>query len=398
MKGCSASQEQFIDLCQLLGEPTPAEADQRWYRGRCPTPAREIRADQTAKARSEVLGMKPPAVALLVLTAACGSDSPRTPVAPTDPTPSTPAFTLSGTVRNSRENGPALADAAVRLDDGQSTSAGIDGSYRFDDVSGAVTVTASNPHHVAASATVMMDRDRTVDFALEHTGEPPYEGTAFIIPNLIEPGDPSSLRSVVYAGRGMREVFDRRVDRWVTVDAYLFDAQYSGLTLEFQVNPEFGSVEAARREVDTYAAAIGRLPPFMLTGAREVEINDGVELFGGNQHNGSFLIHSGQGRIYIDDGFLEEVLFHEAAHVSLDSVHAAAAGWTAAQTADGGVFVSTYGRDNPHREDIAESILPHFAVRRRPERLSSADRVAILAAIPSRLEYFDRQRFDSAGF
>ena len=118
--------------------------------------------------------------------------------------------------------------------------------------------------------------------------------------------------------------------------------------------------------LDTYAPVLGRLPAFLMTNAREGEINAGVELFGGNA-NGSFLIHTGQGRIYLDDGFLEEILFHEAAHVSLDATHASAPGWRSAQAADGG-FVSTYARDNPDREDVAESILPHFAVRRRSVR------------------------------
>ena len=29
LKDCSTSQEQFIDLCRLPGEPTPSEADPR---------------------------------------------------------------------------------------------------------------------------------------------------------------------------------------------------------------------------------------------------------------------------------------------------------------------------------------------------------------------------------
>ncbi len=336
--------------------------------------------------------MRTATVCLVVFAAACSDDSASSPVAPTNPmAPTTSGFTLSGTVRDSRPNGPALAGATIRLDTGQSTAAGSDGRYRFQHVSGAVTVTASGPHHAAASETATMDQDRTVDFALAHTGIPPFEGTVFISPRLIDSSDSTSLMNVTYAGQGMREVFDRRVDRWIKVDAYLFDVRYGWGAVEFQVNPEFGSVDAARAEVDTYAPALGRLPAFLMTNAREVEINDGVELFGGNP-NGSFLIHTGQGQRYIDDGFLEEILFHEAAHVSLDARHANAPGWTTAQTADG-VFVSTYARDNPGREDVAESILPYFAVRRRSARLGDADRTAILAAIPNRLEYFDRQGF-----
>ena len=57
---------------------------------------------------------------------------------------------------------------------------------------------------------------------------------------------------------------------------------------------------------------------------------------------------------------------------------------------DGG-FISTYARDNPTQEDIAESILPWLAVRYRSDRISGADEQKILSAIPNRLAYFDRE-------
>ena len=86
-------------------------------------------------------------------------------------------------------------------------------------------------------------------------------------------------------------------------------------------------------------------------------------------------------------------MFHEAAHTSLDVAHANTPEWREAQRADGG-FISDYARDNPDREDIAESILPYFAVRFKPGRLSPGDRAKIEEAIPNRLGYFDAQRFD----
>ena len=311
-----------------------------------------------------------------------------------------PGFTLSGTVRDGRRNGPLLAGAVVRLENGhrESTTTDPDGRYRFPNVSGTVTVTAAaEPSYAGATVEVTMAADRTVDFTLEHTGIPPYAGTVFITPDVLGPSDPTSLRGVTYAGRGQREIYDRRPDRRITVNAYLFTARYAGQELEFQVNPEFGSREAARAEVDTYAPALGRLPAVLLSGAREVEINAGKELFGGNGFSGSFLIHTDQGREYIRNGFLEEVFLHESGHVSLDLAHANSVGWRAAQEADG-VFISDYARDFPDREDIAESILPYFAVRYWPERLSEADRAAILAAIPNRLAYFDEQGFDMSPY
>ncbi len=242
-----------------------------------------------------------------------------------------------------------------------------------------------------------MSTDRTIDFSLKHTGIPPYQGTVFITPNLLGPTDPTSLQSVTYIGRGERRVFDRRPDKWITIDAYLFDVRYEDAELEFQVNPEFGSREAARTEVDTYAAALGRLPAVFLSRVQKVQINAGYKLFGGNWGDRSFLIHTDQGKEYIRNGYLEEVLIHEGAHVSLDGAHASSAGWRAAQTKDG-VFISAYARDYPDREDIAESILPYFALRYQSERLTAAERAVILRTIPNRLAYFDEQGFDMSPY
>ena len=310
-----------------------------------------------------------------------------------------PAFTLSGTVGDRRRNGPALAGAVVRLDNGrqESTRTDRDGRYRFAKVSGKVTVTASaEPSYVTETVEVTVDGDRSVDFALRHIGRPPFEGTVWITPDLLGPSDPTSFRSATYGGRGMREFWDRRAERWVTIDVYLFNVRYAGRQLEFQVNPEFGSPEAAGSEVDTYAPALGRLPTALLSGAREVEISAVDAIFQGNE-SGILHIYTGEGERLIRNGFLEEAFFHEGGHASLDRVHKNSAGWRTAQEEDG-VFISTYARDNPRGEDVAESILPYFAVRYRSERLTDADRSAILAAIPNRLVYFDEQGLDMAPY
>ena len=159
------------------------------------------------------------------------------------------------------------------------------------------------------------------------------------------------------------------------------------------MNLEFGSPEAARVEVDAYAPALGQLRAVVLEHVADVEIHGGDELAGGNGYTGTIHIHTEKGEEYIRDGFLEEVLFHEGAHVSLDLAHSQTPGWRAAQEADVG-FISEYARDNPDREDMAESVRPYFAVRYRSERLTARDRVVIERTIPNRLEYFDSQALD----
>ena len=306
----------------------------------------------------------------------------------------TPTFILSGTVSDSRRNGPVLAGAVVRLDNGRQEATGPDGRYRFLNVRGTVTVTVTaEPSYVTETVEITVDEDRTLDFDLKHTGTPPYGGTVSISPRVIEPSDPTTLGSITYAGRGPRYVYDRRPDMWITIDAYLFDVRYGGHEVEFRVNPEFGSKEAAQAEVETYAPAQGRLPAVLLSAMphRGITINAGYESWGGG------LIHTDKGKDYIRRGLVEEVFVHEAAHVALDPEHRDSSGWRAAQRADG-VFISDYARDHPDREDIAESFLTYLAVRYRPERLTDAERAAILTAIPNRLIYFDEQGFDMSPY
>ena len=84
---------------------------------------------------------------------------------------------------------------------------------------------------------------------------------------------------------------------------------------------------------------------------------------------------------------------HEAAHTSLDPVHAAADAWLAAQAADDS-FISNYARDHPRREDVAESFGPFFAVRHRSERISRDMAETIERTMPSRIEFFDGLELD----
>ena len=225
---------------------------------------------------------------------------------------------------------------------------------------------------------------------------PPFGGTVFITSTLITPADPSAFSGATPAGRGSRRMFDRRVDGWITVEAYLVRAAFrDGPDVEIQVNPEVGSADAALAEARRFGPAIGQLPRALRAGVQTVWIHRGTQPFGGGNQN--LLIHTGQADLYDADGVLEEALVHEAAHTSLDAAHAGSAYWTAAQQADQ-CFVSTYARDNPTREDVAESVLPYLALRYRPGSLSAEDRAAVAASMPNRVAFFDWLALDLAPF
>lgn len=220
----------------------------------------------------------------------------------------------------------------------------------------------------------------------------PYNGTIFFDPDIITSEDPSAILSTTYIGQDVVVMFDRRVNDWVTVNAFLFDVVWDdGLTSVAQVNSEFGSVVNATIEAEKYAFLIGQLPTALRVDVDEIWIHQGTELFGGG--NNSILIHTGQTVLYENDGILEETLIHEASHTSLDATHAASNGWISAQNLDD-EFISTYAEANPTTEDIAESFLTWLAVRYRADVISSQDYNTITQTIPNRLSYFDTIGFD----
>ena len=310
-----------------------------------------------------------------------------------------PSFTLSGTVTDSRRPSLVLPGLHVRLEGWKraSTTTDSQGRYSFAGVGGTLQVTAhAEFSYVSQTVDVHVDGNLTRDFAMEHDGVAPFGGTSWVTPVILGP-DSTVLETLTYAGRGMREVYDRRLGEWVRVNAFLFDANIGEWMLEFRANPEFGNVDTAKWHVDRFAPSLGRLPEVFLADLNSVTINGGDGRFGGS--SGSILIHANDPETWRTArwGFLEEVFLHEAAHAVLDEAHARADAWRAAQAADR-VFISEYARNHPVREDIAETAVMYFAVRYRPESLTPGDRWRVLTSIPNRLAYFEEQGFDMSPY
>jgi hypothetical protein len=83
---------------------------------------------------------------------------------------------------------------------------------------------------------------------------------------------------------------------------------------------------------------------------------------------------------------LEESLFHEAVHASLDAAHRLSDGWRRAQASDG-QFLTSYAARRPEREDLAETALFAFAILHHPDRFPTADTETTMRAVPHRIEY-----------
>jgi hypothetical protein len=239
---------------------------------------------------------------------------------------------------------------------------------------------------------VCSDGNSVQDGNIPEVIEPPFSGTAFIATDIITSSDTTTFQSVTYVGQDTRTMYDRRVNNWVDVEAYLFNAEFfDAFTAEIQVNPEFGDSSSAMDIAKRYGTEIGKLPIVLRKDVETVSIHKGDEPFGGGNEN--VLIHTDRAKSYDEGGFLEEILIHEASHTSLDQDHASSSGWLAAQEADGN-FISTYARDNPEREDIAESFLVYLTIRYRADRIPESLVNTIKQTIPNRIDYFDNQSFE----
>lgn len=221
------------------------------------------------------------------------------------------------------------------------------------------------------------------------SAKPPFDGTIFLDPDIITADDPTTYLRVTHKGRAVRNMFDRRTGVFADLKPHIFIARYrDSRDIEVQVNPEFGGRTKAMKLAEKYAKEIGRLPVCLRADVDTVWIHDGVQPFGGGNRN--LLIHVGQSKIYEQDGILEETLVHEASHTSLDEDHARAPGWIRAQGKDD-EFISTYARQFPKREDVAETFLLYLAIRYRRDRISDELATTILETIPARIRYFDRK-------
>jgi len=227
------------------------------------------------------------------------------------------------------------------------------------------------------------------------SASPPYFGTIFNFPNIITASDPTSYTGITYAGRGSRLMFDGRYGgRWITVNAYLFTATFSDHSnVEFRCNPEYGYSDAYNQAAK-YANALGRIPEIFRSRVDIFDLNRGTSAQGGRGGGGfdrrSMSLNTGYAAEKEAEGIIEELFIHEGAHASLDGYHANAREWICAEN-DDRKFISTYSRDNPAREDVAESVLPWLAVKFRSNRISQNDASKIRRTIPNRIAYFDKK-------
>jgi hypothetical protein len=201
--------------------------------------------------------------------------------------------------------------------------------------------------------------------------------------------DPAAAFCLRFDGLTSAEMPDKRNDILFADNVRTFTATYSdATTVGLWVHPDIASEEEATTLAAAVAGAIAKLPNDMRSLLNHVVIHAGDETAFSEDIGRFFVLYSDNIRSRLSTHDLQETVFHESVHATIDVPHADSDAWRAAQTADG-AFITTYAAENPDGEDMAESALFAWAMIKHPGRLPPETEAAVTALIPNRLAYFE---------
>jgi hypothetical protein len=213
---------------------------------------------------------------------------------------------------------------------------------------------------------------------------PPYQNS--VVSNdfaFITPDDPNAFVCVSQTGTGTREMPDKRSDHLFADSVRIFTAQFSdGVITEIWVHPDVNEPIGYAEKV---ARAMGHLPTMMRDPLSHVVLLDGNETASAEDLGRFFTVYSDNvdDRLRTDD--LEETIFHEAVHATLDIPLAGSKQWKDAQVADANA-ITRYAAENLSGEDLAETALFAYAHIVTPGRLPASVVQNIETRVPNRLE------------
>ena len=211
----------------------------------------------------------------------------------------------------------------------------------------------------------------------------PFGSTADTVFDIIREDDPSSFVCLDYAGREIRQMWDKRQDNEFDLNVFLFRAYFSeGPPVDIILNPEFQTENEARAEALKYTRGLGQLPLILRRGIGQFGIHKGNEGFHGGP--GKIFMYQDKADLRITQKHLEESIMHESVHASLDAEYSNARDWRNAQANDA-TFVTRYAAENPDGEDLAESVLFAYGLLYHPGRIPPVDSQVIAASIPARI-------------
>ena len=238
-------------------------------------------------------------------------------------------------------------------------------------------------------------------FSLSALAEPIFPNS--VVSNdldFITVSDPSAYVCLRFLDRIRAEMPDKRHDGLFVDHVYAFHAGYTdGTQVEVWVHPDVGTQTEAAELSGYVAEAVGKLPTFMREKLNHVGIHAGDETAFAESEGRFFMLYSENIAKRLQTHDLEETVFHESVHATIEHPHNNTDAWRNAQKADN-AYITEYAS---HRtEDMAESALFARTVLVYPGRLPQDIERKVRETIPNRLKFFaqffiDQPHFEKIG-
>ena len=231
--------------------------------------------------------------------------------------------------------------------------------------------------------------------------EPPFGGTMWDLPDLIKSSDYTIYSTSSYQGIETRLFYDKSIPDFINYPAHVYKVNFGdNLSIDFEIYTDF-TLEEAENIEQKYAPLIGQLGKDLRRNIKSFEFLKGEDVASAQRTDdlnyANITFHTDWLTNIVetrpDGDKTEELLIHESAHLSIDPYVYGQQGWTDAVNLDGN-YLSTYAKDNPNSEDVAETFQAYIAVKYYPDRISNSLRDTILSVCLNRFKYFDSLNLD----
>lgn len=205
--------------------------------------------------------------------------------------------------------------------------------------------------------------------------------------DFIQANDPSTAFELMALGRETKEMPDKRSDDLMQKGVFVFELKFADdVRVPIWASAAFGDASAASRYATHLGHAISKQPKALRSKLSHVILHQGDEVAFAEEGGHFFVVYSGNIDQRLATHDLEETVFHETIHATLEADHAKHPDWVAAQKKDPG-FITDYAAKLPAKEDLPESALFAYTLMHHPGRLPSDVESAIRRIMPHRLAY-----------
>ncbi|MEZ6092691.1 MAG: hypothetical protein R3C03_00420 [Pirellulaceae bacterium] len=206
--------------------------------------------------------------------------------------------------------------------------------------------------------------------------------------DFITADDPSTFSELKFKERALAEMPDKRESSAdLFQEAYSFETKFSDSTsVAIYIDASSIDQTGARDLALKFVHPLGKLPTALRRGVSRLCVHNGGRNTTAFSDVGLIVVYAENADVRIENHDLEETIFQESVHAAWDAVNPDSTRWKMAQANDKS-FATLYAKNNPTREDMAETALFAFTILHHPDRLPDEVKSQLKNSIPARLLY-----------